>query len=165
MSKPRVMDNQWMFFPEAEVSFNRLSEPRNFSEAMAPAGKTSLIAEITAPEGDPTSDGAHVARVVADLVRLGFVREHEIAGAHVERLATGYPVWTVGFEAARETVLVRLDQVRNFYPIGRQGLYQYVGILDCVDMALKTARFILTEAAHEGWSYLRRGLEDYPVVD
>jgi len=40
-----------------------------------------------------------------------------------------------------------------------------VGILDCIDMAMRTARFILSGVPHEGFTYLRQELQGYPVVD
>lgn len=166
LRRPQVMPNQWMFFPTEDVCFNRLSEPRNFSPAMAPPGMTSLVAEVTG-EGDASGafDAEAGRRVVADLVRIGMVREEEISSMFTERFVQGYPVWLVGFEDHREAVLSAMDLVRNLYPIGRQGLYQYVGILDCIDMALRTARFILSAVPHEGFTYLRQELQGYPVVD
>ena len=166
LERPAVMKNQWVFFPQEDVCFNRLSEPINFSPDMVPDGQTSLIAEVTSDDADPGPAAREAERtVVADLVRLGFIQEAEVRSVHSESLVTGYPVWRVGFEQPREELLAELDTIRNIYPLGRQGLYQYVGILDCVDMAQRTAEFILTEAAHEGWTYIRREFEDYPVVD
>lgn len=166
LARPRVMENQWTFFPASDVVFNRLSEPRNFSPDMAPPGRTSLVAEVTAPSD--LAQGAEpeiVARVIADLARLRLIAEIDVVDSHTQRLEHGYPVWLAGFESARETLLSRVDAVRNVYPLGRQGLYEYVGICDCVDMALKTAEHIASGVPHEGWTYIRRELESYPVVD
>lgn len=166
LRKESVMAPQWVFYPTSEISFNRLSEPRNFSPAMAPPGHTSLVAEVTIDDATPHAEHPRLAeRAIADLVALGLVTRAEVIDVHTEYLDTGYPVWLTGFERSREAVFAAIDRLRNVYPLGRQGLYQYVGILDCVDMARRTARFIESGVTHEGWTYLRQELQGYPVID
>jgi protoporphyrinogen oxidase len=52
LAKPRVSRDQWIYFPDREVPFGRISEMKNFSPRMSPPDKTSLFIEFFCWEGD-----------------------------------------------------------------------------------------------------------------
>lgn len=52
MDKERVSHDTWLYVHDPAVPFGRLHEPKNWSPAMAPAGKTSLVAEFFVDQGD-----------------------------------------------------------------------------------------------------------------
>jgi len=56
--KPNVFKDQWIYFPDKQIPFSRISEPRNFSKKMSPEGKTSLLVEFFCNENDQIWNGS-----------------------------------------------------------------------------------------------------------
>ena len=92
-NRDKVLEDNWIFYPELEFSFNRLSEQKNFSSEMGPKGKTCVCAEITY---DPNkelwnaSDDVVVQRVVADLEKADVLTEEEIY-SHLKNFSSLIP--------------------------------------------------------------------------
>src|SRR5262249_20928929 len=51
LAKERVSNNGSIYFPDAEIPFTRVYEPKNRSAEMCPEGCTSLVAEIPCQAG------------------------------------------------------------------------------------------------------------------
>ncbi len=65
VDRKRATDQTWIYIPEKKIPFGRIHEPTNWSEKMAPEGKTILVAEYFSFEGDRiwnASDG-HLADI------------------------------------------------------------------------------------------------------
>ena len=144
--RPRLTEDHWIYVPDRSIRFNRLSETTNYSETLAPPGRTGICAEIACDRGDEVwreDDGAQVARVVSDLVRLGLLRSgSEVEAAWVRRSATAYPVYRVGYGdllAAAESGLAGLENLRT---CGRQGAFWYGSTAQGIRQALDTVREI-----------------------
>ncbi|MBT3465506.1 NAD(P)-binding protein, partial [archaeon] len=45
LNKKRVTKNQWIYFPNINIPFGRISEMKNFSKKMSPKNKTSILIE------------------------------------------------------------------------------------------------------------------------
>ena len=45
LDRERATDRTWIYFPENDIPFGRLHEPKNWSAAMAPPGATLLVTE------------------------------------------------------------------------------------------------------------------------
>ncbi|HUO76039.1 MAG TPA: FAD-dependent oxidoreductase, partial [Thermodesulfovibrionales bacterium] len=52
INRARVTDQTWIYIPEQKIPFGRIHEPTNWSEKMAPAGKTILVTEFFSFAGD-----------------------------------------------------------------------------------------------------------------
>ena len=59
VARERLTDDHWIYVPDPTVAFCRLSETVNYSEAMAPPGRTGVCAEIACRAG--TTDGYTVS--------------------------------------------------------------------------------------------------------
>ncbi|MDM7926721.1 MAG: FAD-dependent oxidoreductase [bacterium] len=117
-----------VYFPDPEFPFNRVSEPRNRSGRMSPAGKTSLLAEI--PCGGkgaacPDDEAGAVRSVVDSLARIGWIREADVIGKRVERLEHAYPILETGHAVKVGRILKYLESFRNLRLIGRNSLFKY----------------------------------------
>lgn len=122
-----------LYFPDREFPFTRVYEPRNRSPLMAPAGRTSLVAEIPCWEDDETwraEDGVLIERTAGPLKRAGWVGNGDIIGADVRRLACAYPVLERGAGPSRDAVLSYLGTFRNLRLSGRAGRFAYSWIHD-----------------------------------
>jgi len=63
------------------------------------------------------------------------------------------------------TVLNCLDSISNLYSVGRQGGFNYVGQIDCLDIGVVTAEHILKWGDKSHWSEARQQFANYIVLD
>ena len=131
LGRERATDQSWIYFPEPRIPFGRIHEPTNWSAAMAPRGSTLLVAEQFCFRGDATwaaDDGSLVDRTVESLEELGLASRREVLDASVVRVPYAYPLFDVGFERRRETVLSYLRRFENLFPAGRSGTFSYLNM-------------------------------------
>src|SRR5439155_10850041 len=85
LDRPQVTNDTWVYLHDPRLSFARLHEPRNWSPAMAPEGKTSLVLELFCDAGDglwQRSDEEVCELAVRDLAEhLHFVEPGEVSEA------------------------------------------------------------------------------------
>ncbi|MCA8952722.1 MAG: FAD-dependent oxidoreductase [Planctomycetes bacterium] len=129
VDRPSVRPESWIYFPSPAISFGRVTEPRNWSPDLAPADKTSIVAEHFCDVGDATwrqDDAALVARATRDLTaELGFFAPDEVLGSAVVRAPAAYPRMDTGHRGRLETIERYLDGFANLQVIGRGGMYRY----------------------------------------
>jgi protoporphyrinogen oxidase len=143
---PSVRPESWIYFPAPEVSFGRTTEPRNWSAAMAPAGKTSLVAEHFCDAGDATwraSDEEIVRRTVADFVRLRLFGASRVLGSCVVRAARAYPRMDVGHKERLAVIESWLDGFGNLQVVGRSGMFRYHNTDHVIEAGLGAAANVL----------------------
>jgi protoporphyrinogen oxidase len=142
IAAPRVTDDTWLYFPESDVLFARLHEPRNWDPGMAPPGQTSLCLEIFCDEGDDLwrrDEADLVTACVRDLHRLGLVPETQVREGFVENVAAAYPVFRVGYKQSLRAVLAAVEAVENLHVVGRTGAYRYENMDQVAESAMTLA--------------------------
>lgn len=142
---PRLRDWLWVYFPDPAVVFQRMSEFSNFDADMCPPGHTGLCAEISYFEGDEidaTSDEALVERTVADLRKTGFLPEGVRCEGTVKRIRHAYPIQYVGFIEWVSMMMEPVSRLGNLVLAGRQALYRYANMNECMEIAIDTAAAI-----------------------
>jgi protoporphyrinogen oxidase len=168
VARERLFPDNWIFYPEERYVFNRIFEQKGFSPSMIPANKTVLCAEITC---DPTSknwamgEKEIIAVAVDHLEKAGILSSKEVVGSFTKRVENAYPVYDIGHERRRETVMSYLDGIPNLFSIGRLGYFDYVGMADCLDMGFRTAGHIASKGSDKEWAVGRKAFENYLTVD
>ena len=168
VNKPRLFEDNWILFPEKEYAFNRIFEQKNFSPYMIPKDKTVLTCELTCSPGDKIwkmNDEKLKEIVVSQLSGAGILSEKDVTECFTKRIMDAYPVYDIGYEEHRQTVMAYLGGLKNLYSIGRSGYFNYVGIADCMDMGFRTAGHIARKGTHMEWEELRKGFENYQTID
>jgi protoporphyrinogen oxidase len=130
-----------VYFPHRRFPFTRISEPRNRSPEMAPAGKTSLLAEIPCHEDDElwrADDSAVIDAVRSQVVAIGWVRPGEVLGGAVHRLANAYPILDTRCVSAVGEIHRYLAGFANLWLVGRSGRFVYGWIHDMIRMGFET---------------------------
>jgi protoporphyrinogen oxidase len=128
LARQDFSENTWTYVASRGVSISRIQEPKKRSAWMAPEGRTSIMLEIPCDLGDATwSAGADELsrRAAAELRALGLSMEDSL-DAFVVRVAHGYPIYEVGYEAHRRALLDEVARFSNVQTAGRQGLFRYV---------------------------------------
>jgi protoporphyrinogen oxidase len=157
------------YLPQADVAITRISEPKNYTDLGAPAGATTLCAELPCDANDPifrASDEELAAQVAADLARAGMPLPVPPSAVKVMRLAHAYPVYRTGFEQPLALLERWLDTLPRFVSYGRQGLFAHDNTHHALAMAY-AAVDCLSERGFDrtSWAGWRRVFSTHVVED
>jgi protoporphyrinogen oxidase len=143
--RPKVLLSSFMYF--REHSFNRIADLSQFGFEIEPTGCTLLVAEISCGKEDRywTDDDFAKESVVNDLLRERLVARDEIVETHVFRAEHAYPIYTLGYEQARQTVIEALERNRNLETAGRQGRFAYINTHVAMKMGYEAADRLLSK--------------------
>ncbi len=146
--------NTWIYFPQPEIIFQRLTEYSNIDQSMAPEGCSSVGLEISCFAGDniwKQSDDQIIDRVYQDLDRIGILPLSTDVEAFVVRQRFGYPIHLTGYLEIVKLLLEPIASLGNVVTTGRQGLFKYCNMNECMEMAIEVAETI--ERGQEGFNY------------
>jgi len=133
-----------VYIPDPEIIFHRISFPKAFSERSVPPGSSSIMAEITANEGDgiwELSNETVTERVIAGLEKSGFADPKAISYKKVVRFLYGYPVYDLNYR--RNVTLMRESVERTgMHLLGRFAQFDYINSDVCVERALALAKLL-----------------------
>jgi protoporphyrinogen oxidase len=116
------------YFPESEVPFTRLSEPKNYSASEEPRGRTGLCVEIPCFESDDVwrMDADSLAELVVSGIRsAGLPKPDAVAEVLLRRRRNVYPLYEMGYRAALDTVRSCIDELPRVVTLGRNGLFAH----------------------------------------
>ncbi len=168
VKKPKVTNDIWTFVPDRNFVFQRLSEQKNFNAEMGPEDSTVITAEVMCAANDAmwnASDEELYGKVIADLVKAGFVSQGEASGFYVIRMKNIYPVYELGYRQRVDRILRFTDQFDNFITLGRLGLFNYNNADHYVDMAIWAASHIRSRKPIRDWLPTRKRFDSYVIVD
>jgi len=149
IDRDQVTDLTWMYLPEQSIPFGRIHEPKNWSPAMAPAGKTHIVAEYFCFQGDSiwnAGDEELTALTVKHLCRMGFIKEQEVIGSCVVRVPRAYPLFDIDYRRNSDKVMDYLKRFRNLQVIGRGGMFRYHNMDHAMGSGIDAANQILHAA-------------------
>lgn len=159
-----LTENSWIFIPDPNIIFHRVSEQNSFDVSMVPSGSIVCCEVMSSPQR-PLSDKPDdelVASCLDDLEKLGLGRP-KVKASKVTRLPKSYPVYQVGFESQLQALICEFDALPNFKTIGRQGAFNYIGTLDAMDIGFGAAEWIVDR--EKDWQRERERTEHFPVLD
>ncbi|MHB1131353.1 MAG: FAD-dependent oxidoreductase [Chloroflexota bacterium] len=148
LDKEQVSDDHWIYFPQREMVFNRVSEMRNFTPDAAPAGRTSLTVEISCDAGDEIwnmPEDELLQRSIQGLVSAGLIRADQVLGHSFQRSLYAYPTYDLKFEFNVGRLAYHLAGLRNLIVCGRQGLFRYINQDHAIEMGFCAAEDILAQ--------------------
>jgi protoporphyrinogen oxidase len=168
-SKP-VLPAMWVFFPESEFRFGRLSEMVKFSPYTAPQGHTALMVDFTCTDTDPewSMDDRDLGDMLqTQLQPLNLFTQEKVVKRFSKRFRNFYPVYNVGYEQNLKHIRSLEGHFENIYFIGRLGDFNYNNADQCMDMGFMAADQIeRLGTTAEGWQNLRTNRFDrYKIVD
>lgn len=137
----------WMYFPEANCPFYRVTVFSNYSPNNVPdiSRYWSLMAEVSESPAKPVDAARLEDDVVQGMINAGLIEDrraiHHLWKTKVER---AYPTPALGRDEALRVILPELEK-RNIYSRGRFGAWKYeVGNLDhCYMQGVEAANHLL----------------------
>jgi len=128
INRPRISDKHWIYYPEKEYLFHRISFPMNFHPSLAPPDNSSITVEVAMSRHKPINLDTMVQDVIRDLKKTPFLEsEEEIVTQSVLKLNPAYVVYHLRH---REDV----DALKGFllengiYACGRFGDWEYLNM-------------------------------------
>jgi len=168
IEKEKILSDNWVFFPEKEYVFNRVSEQNSFSKFTCKQGVSVICAEITSPKDKGVynlSDSDIIERVFFDLRKTKILFDDKILDIKITKLDNVYPIYDLDYKKNMDLILEYIDSIDNLISIGRYGLFNYNNMDHCIDMAKKTTDFIVNQKPKQEWKKLRTIFDNYKIVD
>jgi hypothetical protein len=156
--RPLEDDRSWLYFPDPDVPFYRVTNFAKYAAANVPGGDTarysSLLTETSYSEHRPGDRGSIEEQVVDGLVGTGLLdRDVALASVHTIDAEYAYPIPTRDRDAALAVVQPWLQE-QGIYSRGRFGSWRYeIGNMDhAARMGIDVARLLLEGRPEEVWS-------------
>jgi protoporphyrinogen oxidase len=158
------------YFPEREIPFTRLSEPKNYSVRGTPPGRTVLCAEIPCSREDEVwalSDQALGERVAAGLAAAGLPLRTKPVEVAVRRLENAYPVYDLDSEARFAVIDRWISGVAGVLTFGRLGLFAHDNTHHALHMGYAAADCLRADGSfdEEAWRGRRKEFVAHVVED
>ncbi len=157
------------YFPGADVSITRLSEPKNYAARSEPAGTTILCAELPCMRDDAvwnTSDAELGSLVVRDLEHSGLTLPAAPTAVTTQRLPQAYPIYLEGYEEPFGVLDRFVSSLPRFTSYGRQGLFAHDNTHHALAMAYAAADCLTNgRFDDEAWSRHRAVFAKHVVED
>ena len=124
VKRPDITDKHWLYFPEKDLLFNRISFPMNFSSYTTPAGCSSILVEVT--YRDKIIDLEEIKKqVLEDLVKAKIITENdEIEICTAIDFKYAYVIYDL-YQRKNVKVIHEYLVAHNIIPIGRFGEWEY----------------------------------------
>lgn len=146
ISKPKITDCQWIYFPDKNIPFGRVTEMKNFSSKMSPPGKTSLFIEFFCWKNDRLwrkNRSQLLALALPYLDNLFSIKKKDIISVHILKEEYAYPVYDLNYLKNLGKVKKYLDSFQNLIYIGRAGRFKYTNQDHSLEMGIMAAKEIV----------------------
>jgi protoporphyrinogen oxidase len=169
---PERQFSEWdaHYFPEREIPFTRLSEPRNYSARTTPEDRTVLCAEIPCSQQDEIwglSEDEIGRRVAAGIRVAGLALRTQPVEVVVKRLENAYPIYDLDSEARFEAVDRWLAPIPGVLTFGRLGLFAHDNTHHALHMGYAAADCLRPDGSfdREAWQERRTEFQSHVVED
>ncbi len=143
LARPDHPKLSWIYLPHHEQGpTNRVTYMSNYAPGMAPAGKSSLLCEVTHPGGTPYPGPELEREVLEGLERAALLRREEVLFTDRASTRHAYVVFDANYHARRKAIFDWMDQV-GLVPLGRFGRFEYDNSDQCVIKARELASRLL----------------------
>ncbi len=142
VDRPVVTNLSWIYVPGKDFPFGRIHEPKVWSSAMAPEGKSLLVVEYFCFQNEGVwnnTDEQLIETSVKGLERLGFLKPDEVSKGWVLRVPGAYPLFEIGYETRTKVVLDYLSGFDNLTVAGRAGRFAYLNMDHAIAAGLEAA--------------------------
>ncbi len=130
--------NQWIYYGDKNIIFNRISIPKNFNENNAPKDQTGLCVEITCKEGDKLwkNPSSVKDQVILDLEKVRICKKGDIREIYIEQITDTYPIYHINYKNELDAAKRNLSKFKNLIVTGRTGSFYYNNMDDSIEMGL-----------------------------
>ncbi|MDP4200772.1 MAG: FAD-dependent oxidoreductase [Bacteroidota bacterium] len=77
IDRENISDKHWVYFPEAEFEFHRISFPASFAKSLVPNGTSSIMIEFSESDTRPIERKRLIERTIRQLRRIRVIDKHD----------------------------------------------------------------------------------------
>jgi protoporphyrinogen oxidase len=152
VKRSQISDKHWIYFPDPDLVFYRVGFPMNFSNAVAPAGCSSMYVEISTLPNHSLTEAALLDQVHDGLRRCGLLRANdEIMVQDVARIEYAYVLYDFNRIQALDTIFSYLRR-HQIHSTGRYGAWEYASMETAILQGKQAAETLGREARLTGES-------------
>ena len=127
VDREAISDKHWLYFPEKEYVFNRISFPMNLSPETTPRGKSSIVVEVTyrgaKPDPEETKERVREGLIHAEILREG----DELEAFDALDFKYAYVVYDLQHQGNVNLIQTYLNSFR-VSSMGRFGEWEYLNM-------------------------------------
>jgi UDP-galactopyranose mutase len=128
IDREKVSDRHWVYFPEEQFVFQRISFPMNFSSSLVPPGTSSIMAEISSSDYRPLPESDVVEKTIDQLIQVDILRKTDaILVKKVVSIEPAYIIYTPDHRESVDTIHCFLRGI-GIIPCGRFGEWEYLNM-------------------------------------
>lgn len=128
VNRPFLSSYHWVYFPQEDFIFHRISFPMNFSPSLVPPKTSSIMAEISESRYKPVKKETLISEVICNLKKVGILKkDDEILIAKVLTLNPAYIIYDLNHRRHVAKILSYLES-QNIYSCGRFGEWEYLNM-------------------------------------
>jgi len=170
LDQDRYSGTDAYYFPEESIPITRLSQPKIFSSATEPRGKTVLCAELPSDPGLPEwemNDEQLGKRLCEWMAQAGLPKPAGVLKVVTRRLRQAYPVYRRGYEERFERMDQWLGELEGMLTFGRQGLFAHDNTHHTLEMAYAAVACLSPDGTFDRarWAEHRKEFETHVVED
>lgn len=129
VKKPPVSQKCWIYFPEDNCCFHRVTYLSNYSphNVPDPAQYYSLVCETSYSENKQVNKDKIIDKTIEGLVNTGVISEADkelIVSTHLDQIEYAYPIPTLETPGAIKLIQSYLES-KGIYSLGRFGAWNY----------------------------------------
>ncbi len=128
--KGTLPDTHWMYFPDKELSFYRISFPKNYFKKSTP-GQEQIIAVEVGSRNHGLSIEDIEKKVVAEIKQMPIFQIDELLFVHSIKIPVAYCIYEPKRPAIVEKIKSELE-ASGIYQTGRYGKWEYAGMQDAI---------------------------------
>lgn len=158
------------YFPEENVMFSRLSEPKNYSGVKEPHGTTGICIEIPCQVGDPiwsSSESVISTKVLEQLETVDLPIQFPIKKSFVRHVKFVYPLYDLDYESRFNAIDNYISRFPRLVSLGRQGLFAHDNTHHTIEMAYRANECLESDLNWniDLWQRYRHQFNDHVVED
>jgi protoporphyrinogen oxidase len=128
VDRKNISDKHWLYFPEKDYIFHRISFPMNLSEKTTPPNKSSIVVEVTYPKNESIDAEKTKELIHAGLIKANILNEKD----HLEVFYTGtikyaYVIYDLDHQKNVSKIHDYLIS-NNIIPVGRFSQWEYINM-------------------------------------
>ena len=143
LDKESFSNNASLYFPEKEILFTRIYEPKNRSSYMSPRNKTSIVIEVPCSNNinDDNNDTKIYNDIKSFLINKKFITADEIINYKVLSMPFAYPV--LKNDNNLTEVFNFIGKIKNINLIGRSAEFKYLHVHDLFNRSKQIIKSII----------------------
>jgi UDP-galactopyranose mutase len=128
VDRSNISDKHWLYFPEKDYIFHRLSFPMNLSENTTPLNKSSILVEVTFPKDESIDSERTKELIQAGLIKANILNDDDVLEVfHTGIVKYAYVIYDLNHQKNVSKIHEYLI-ANNIIPVGRFSQWEYINM-------------------------------------